>query len=148
MSGELKQCLSKSKVGGFSLIELLIVLVIIGLLAAAVGPSLYKRIQPAKQTMTRDQIQSFMVALDNYFIDTGHYPSAQQGLAVLRDDSQDIKGWDGPYLQKEIPKDPWGHQYIYRTPGRNGAYEIVSYGEDGIEGGEDENQDINSWQSQ
>lgn len=147
MNGKFIQRLSRGKVSGFSLIELLIVMVIIGLLAAAVGPSLYKRIKPAKQTMTRDQIQSFMVALDNYFIDIGHYPSTQQGLAVLRDNSRDIKGWDGPYLQKEIPKDPWENPYTYRSPGRNGAYEIVSYGEDGLAGGDDENQDINSWQS-
>ena len=147
MNGKLIHQFSPRSLNGFSLIELLIVLVIIGLLAAAVGPSLYKRVKPAKQTMTRDQIQNFMVALDNYFIDTGHYPSAQQGLDVLRNNPQGIKGWDGPYLQKEIPKDPWGHRYIYRSPGRNGAYEIVSFGKDGVEGGEDEDQDINSWES-
>ena len=147
MNGKLMLNLSQNKSNGFSLMELLIVLVIIGLLAAAVGPSLYKRIKPAKQTMTRDQIQSFMVALDSYFIDTGHYPTVQQGFAVLRDNTQDIKKWDGPYLKKEIPKDPWGNSYVYRSPGRNGAYEIVSYGEDGVEGGDGENQDINSWES-
>lgn len=138
---------SSARAAGFSLIELLIVLVIIGLLAAAVGPSLYKRIKPAKQTVTRDQIQSFMLALDNFFIDTGQYPTAQQGLAALRDNTQNIKGWDGPYLLKEIPKDPWGNRYVYRTPGRNGGYEMVSYGKDGVAGGTDENQDINSWES-
>lgn len=148
MNGESMQRVLRGTVSGFSLIELLIVLVIVGLLAAAVGPSLYKRISPAKQTVTRDQIQNFMVALDNYFIDTGDYPSAQQGLAVLRDNSRDIKGWDGPYLQKEIPKDPWGNDYVYRVPGRNGAYEIISFGKDGVQGGEGEDQDINSWQSQ
>lgn len=148
MNGESMQRVLRGTVSGFSLIELLIVLVIVGLLAAAVGPSLYKRISPAKQTATRDQIQNFMVALDNYFIDTGDYPSAQQGLAVLRDNSRDIKGWDGPYLQKEIPKDPWGNDYVYRVPGRNGAYEIISFGKDGVQGGEGEDQDINSWQSQ
>jgi general secretion pathway protein G len=147
MNGKLILKLSQNRSSGFSLMELLIVLVIIGLLAAAVGPSLYKRIKPAKQTMVRDQIQSFMVALDSYFIDTGHYPTVQQGFAVLRDNARDIKNWDGPYLKKEIPNDPWGNNYVYRAPGRNGAYEIVSYGEDGVEGGDGGNQDINSWES-
>lgn len=137
-----------SKTHGFSLIELLIVMVIIGLLAAAVGPSLYKRISPAKQTMTRDQMQSFMVALDSYFIDTGRYPSTQQGLSVLRKNAGDIKGWDGPYLLKDLPLDAWGNAFVYRSPGRNGPFEIVSYGEDGLQGGEGDNRDINSWQSQ
>lgn len=153
MNGNLNQLKSCKKIcvdknNGFSLIELLIVMVIIGLLAAAVGPSLYKRISPAKQTMSRDQIQSFMVALDNYFIDTGRYPSTQQGLSVLRINSGDIKGWDGPYLLKDLPVDAWGNHFVYRSPGRNGAYEIISYGEDGQQGGKDDNRDINSWEAQ
>ncbi|MFP4610490.1 MAG: type II secretion system major pseudopilin GspG [Thiohalophilus sp.] len=132
---------------GFSLMELLIVMVILGLIAASVGPTLYKRIGPAKQTAARDQIQSFTTALDNFFIDVGRYPTTQEGLEVLRKKPEGNDKWDGPYLKKEIPGDPWGNDYIYRAPGRSGGYEITSYGADGAEGGEGENRDINSWES-
>lgn len=132
----------------FSLMELLVVLVILGLLAAAVGPTLYKRINPAKQTAARDQIQSFLTALDSYFIDVGRYPSSQQGLLALRKKPEGTKNWDGPYLKKEIPNDPWDNAYKYQAPGRNGGYEIISFGADGVEGGEEVNHDIASWESE
>jgi general secretion pathway protein G len=133
---------------GFSLMELLIVMVILGLIAASVAPTLYKRIAPAKQTSARDQLQSFSTALDNYFIDVGRYPTTQQGLDVLRKKPEGLEKWNGPYLKKEIPNDPWGNAYVYRAPGRSGGYEITSYGADGTEGGEGENRDINSWESE
>lgn len=132
---------------GFSLMELLIVMVILGLIAASVGPTLYKRIAPAKQTAARDQIQSFSTALDNFFIDAGRYPTTQEGLAALRKKPEGAAKWEGPYLKKEIPNDPWGNAYVYKAPGRSGGYEITSYGADGAEGGEEENRDINSWES-
>lgn len=135
-----------SRISGFTLMELLIVLVILGLLAAFVAPSLYQRVKPAKETMARGQIQSFMTALDNYFIDIQSYPSTMQGLQALRKSPQNTPKWQGPYLNKEIPLDPWGNPYIYRSPGRNGGYEIVSLGMDGIEGGEGDNSDIKSWE--
>lgn len=125
--------------------ELLIVLVIIGLLAAAVGPTLYKRVKQAKQTAASDQIQSFITALDNYFIDVGEYPDNHQGLLALRNNLSGNNRWDGPYMNKEIPLDPWNNPYVYRSPGRSGGYEIMSYGADGVEGGDNENQDITSW---
>lgn len=131
---------------GFTLMELLVVLVIIGLLAALVGPSLYQRIKPAKQSAARAQIHSFMVALDNYFIDVGDYPSNQQGLEALREDSG-APGWVGPYLQMTIPTDPWSNPYFYKAPGRSGGFEIVSYGADGAEGGEGDDRDIASWEA-
>jgi general secretion pathway protein G len=133
---------------GFTLTELLIVLVIIGLLAALVGPVLYQRINPAKQSVARAQIENFMIALDAYFLDMGHFPKTEQGLATLRVRPDGESKWNGPYLKKDIPSDPWGHPFIYHAPGRNGGYEIVSYGADGKEGGENENQDINSWEGQ
>lgn len=133
------------KAMGFSLMELLIVLVIIGLLAAAVGPTLYKRVKQAKQTAAQDQIQSFSTALDSYFIDLGEYPDNSQGLQSLRENLSNKSNWDGPYMNKEIPLDPWNNPYIYRSPGRSGGYEIVSLGADGREGGEGENQDVTSW---
>ncbi len=130
------------------MMELLIVLVIIGLLAALVGPILFQRINPAKQSVARAQMENFMTALDNYFIDNGQFPNAQQGLSVLRTKPEGSEKWNGPYLKKDIPKDPWGNPYQYRSPGRNGGYEIASLGADGKEGGEGENADINSWEGE
>ena len=138
----------KRNQAGFTLTELLVVLVIIGLLAALVGPVLYQRINPAKQSVAQAQISGFMTALDSYFVDTGQYPTTQQGLLVLRNKPDGIAKWKGPYLLKEIPLDPWGNPYQYRSPGRNGGYEIVSLGADGKEGGENEYSDVTSWQSQ
>lgn len=132
---------------GFTLTELLVVLVIIGLLAALVGPVLYQRINPAKQSVARAQIENFMSALDSYFLDTGKFPTPQQGLAALRVRQEGDAKWNGPYLKKDIPADPWGNPFVFRTPGRNGGYEIISFGADGKEGGEGDNADINSWES-
>lgn len=127
--------------------ELLIVLVIIGLLAALVGPALYQRIAPAKESAARAQMENFMTSLDNYFVDTGRFPTPQQGLQALRMQPDGESRWRGPYLKKDVPKDPWGNAYVYRSPGRNGGYEIASLGADGREGGDGENADINSWET-
>lgn len=132
---------------GFTLTELLVVLVIIGLLAALVGPVLYQRINPAKESVARAQIENFMSALDSYYLDIGKFPTQQQGLVALRTRQEAESKWNGPYLKKDIPADPWGNPFIYHTPGRNGGYEIISYGADGKEGGEGDNADINSWES-
>jgi general secretion pathway protein G len=137
----------KARHRGFTLIELLVVLVIIGLLAALVGPTLYQRINPAKESAARAQIENFSTALDGYLVDVGRYPSTQDGLKALRAKPEGAEKWKGPYLKKEIPLDPWGQAYVYREPGRSGGYEIVSYGADGREGGEGENADIASWQA-
>lgn len=134
-------------VAGFTMMELLIVLVIIGLLAALVGPTLYKRIKPAKQAVAQAQLQNFMTAMDGFFVDVGRYPHTHEGLAVLRERPERDQGWDGPYLSREIPLDPWGAAFQYISPGRSGGYEIYSYGADGREGGEGEDQDITSWGS-
>lgn len=133
---------------GFTMMELLIVLVILGLLAALVGPTLFQRINPAKQSVARTQIENFMTALDSYFVDTGTFPTTQEGLAALRAKPSNASKWNGPYLKKDIPHDPWGNPFQYRAPGRNGGYEISSLGADGKEGGEDENADVNSWEAQ
>ena len=132
---------------GFTLTELLVVLVIIGLLAALVGPVLYQRINPAKQSVAHAQIENFMSALDSYFLDIGKFPTQHQGLTALRVRQEGESKWNGPYLKKDIPTDPWGNPFVYRTPGRNGGYEIISYGADGKEGGEGDNVDINSWEA-
>lgn len=132
---------------GFTLTELLVVLVIIGLLAALVGPVLYQRINPAKQSVARAQIENFMDSLDTYYLDVGKFPTSQQGLIALRLRQEGDSKWSGPYLKKDIPPDPWGNQFVYRSPGRNGGYEVISYGADGKEGGEGDNADITSWES-
>ncbi len=132
---------------GFTLMELLLVLVIIGLLAALVGPTIYQRIRPAKQSAARAQIENFGSALDSFYVDVERYPSDQEGLDALRNRPSGANNWNGPYLKKELPKDPWGNPYVYRSPGRNGGYEITSYGGDGREGGDGENADVNSWES-
>jgi general secretion pathway protein G len=130
---------------GFTLVELLVVLVILGLLAALVGPTLVEHLKPAKGTAAAAQIDEFMSALDSYYIDAGRYPSGEEGFQALREKPVSAKAWKGPYLKKEIPLDPWGNPYLYRSPGRNGGYEILSFGADGKEGGEGENADVTSW---
>jgi general secretion pathway protein G len=142
---QVKHQLLSSK--GFTLTELLVVLVIIGLLASLVGPVLYQRINPAKQSVARAQIENFMTAFDAYYLDIGKFPSQQQGLAALRSRQDGEAKWNGPYLKKDIPTDPWGNPFVYRLPGRNGGYEVVSYGADGKEGGDSDNADVNSWES-
>lgn len=134
-----------AKAGGFTLMELLVVLVIVGLLAALVGPTLYKRINPAKSSIAQAQIENFSKALDAYFVDVGSFPTTQQGLDVLRVAPSAAVNWQGPYLKKEIPNDPWGKKYIYRSPGRSGGFEIISYGADGVEGGQGDSKDVTSW---
>ena len=141
----IKYALKKQQ--GFSLMELLVVLVIIGLLASLVGPTLYKRIKPAKQSVARAQIENYSNALDQFFIDVGRYPTSKETLSVLRKKIGVIKKWNGPYLKKDLPNDPWGNKYNYLSPGKNGPFDITSYGADGKKGGKSENQDINSWEN-
>jgi len=130
---------------GFTLMELLVVLTIVGLLAALAAPSLYKRLGTAKHSTAKAQIEDFSTALDNYFIDVGRYPTPQEGLNALFTAPSGVKKWNGPYLKKQIPADPWDRPYIYHSPGKHGAYEIISYGGDGRAGGEGEDSDINNW---
>ncbi|MCU7804212.1 MAG: type II secretion system major pseudopilin GspG [Candidatus Thiodiazotropha sp. (ex Lucinoma borealis)] len=132
---------------GFTLIELLVVLLIIGLLAGLAGPALYNKIKPARHSAAKAQLQNFMNALENYAIDVGDYPDRQQGLQALRIKPAGATGWLGPYINKEIPNDPWGTPYQYHVPGRNGGYEILSFGADKQEGGDGEARDVLSWES-
>ena len=130
---------------GFTLIELLIVMVIIGLLAALVGPRMFGKVGKSKQKAAKAQISLFETALDTYRLDVGKYPLGEQGLQALRAKQDEVEKWDGPYLPKDIPLDPWGHPYIYRSPGEHGDYDIISYGADGRPGGDGEDADIVSW---
>lgn len=129
---------------GFTLIELLIVMIILGLLAALVGPKMFQKVGSSKQKAAKAQISLFGTALDAYRLDLGGYPPSQLGLEGLRKNpGNDL--WDGPYLSKDIPLDPWGHPYVYRAPGEHGDYDLFSMGADGQEGGDGENTDIVSW---
>jgi general secretion pathway protein G len=132
--------------GGFSLIELLVVLVILGLLAGLVGPRVMKYLGGAKTDSAKLQIEDLGAALDLYRLEVGSYPTTDQGLDALVNEPEGIAGWNGPYLKKSfVPPDPWGNDYEYRFPGEHGEYDIVSYGADGQPGGEGESGDVVSW---
>jgi len=132
---------------GFTLVELLIVMIILGLLAALVAPRMFGKVGKSKQKAAQSQIALFETAIDTYRLDIGKFPGTDQGLMALRVKPEGEEKWDGPYLPKEIPLDPWGHPYEYRYPGEHGDYDILSYGADGQPGGEEENADIVNWKS-
>ena len=132
---------------GFTLVELLVVMVILGLLVALVAPNYIGRVDSAKRDAARAQIENLGAALDMFRLDVGRYPNSQEGLTALRQRPAGLDRWDGPYLKKDVPKDPWGTQYIYRSPGEREAYDLVSHGADGVAGGNEEGADINSWES-
>jgi general secretion pathway protein G len=131
---------------GFTLLELLVVMVIIGLLVGYVAPMYFKQVGKSEVKVARAQIESFGKALDQYRLDTGHYPTTEQGLQALVVKPADEPKWDGPYLKKGIPQDPWGNAYTYKRPGVKGEYDIVSFGKDGVPGGIGEDADIGSWE--
>jgi general secretion pathway protein G len=128
--------------GGFTLLELLVVMVIIGLLAGLVGPKFFAQIGKSETQVARAQIDSLEKALDQYRIDTGHYPNAIQGLAALVGKPEDEPRWAGAYLKRDVPQDPWGRPYIYRTPGAKGEFELLTLGRDGQPGGSGDAQDV------
>jgi general secretion pathway protein G len=134
---------------GVTLIEMLVVVVIIGLFAALVGPALWKNADKARVTAARSQIINFMTALGSYKLDTGTFPTTEQGLQALRVKPQEANQWAGPYMPQDIPKDPWQHDYVYKYPGEHGDEpDIISYGLDGQPGGEGLAADIDSWKNQ
>lgn len=137
--------------GGFTLIELMVVIVILGILAGLIVPRIMSRPGEAKQMKAKIQIQSLETALKLYKLDNGNYPSTEQGLLALVEPPETgaiPKNWKtGGYLEKgRVPKDPWGNEFIYLSPGVNGEYDIISYGADGVPDGEEENKDINNWE--
>jgi general secretion pathway protein G len=130
---------------GFTLIELLVVIIVLGLLVGLVGPRLFGRVGQSKQAAARAQIELFGAALDQYRLDVGSYPTGAQGLDALQR-NPNVANWNGPYLKKAVPKDPWGNPYKYRCcPGQYGEYDLWSEGADGAPGGEGENADVTSW---
>lgn len=134
---------------GFTLIEIIVVIAVVAILASLVSPMVFRNVSDAKQTTARAQIEIFVLALDAFRLDNDRYPSTEEGLAVLRTAPADssLTRWRGPYLRKEVPRDPWGRPYFYESPGTENpsSYDLASLGRDGKVGGEDEDADIQSW---
>lgn len=130
---------------GFTLLELLVVIVIIGLLAGLVAPRYFDQVGKSNAKIARAQIDSLEKALDQYRLDVGGYPTTEQGLAALNERPQNAAKWAGPYLKKAVPPDPWGARYLYKSPGDHGDYDLSSLGKDGQPGGTDEAADVVSW---
>ncbi len=146
MNKKLKQ--KKKTDHGFTLIEIMVVIIIIGILAAFVGPKMFKNVSTAKLTAASAQIEMLGTALDSFRLDTGRYPTTSEGLEALVTPVAGTEEWNGPYLKKrDIPLDPWKSPYRYESPGNFGDYDLYSYGKDKAEGGEGENRDIASWKS-
>ena len=131
---------------GFTLIELLVVVVIIGLLAGLVAPRYFGQVGKSNVSIARAQIDSLGKALDTYRLDIGAYPTTEQGLQALITKPDGVDRWAGPYLQKQVPPDPWARPYHYKAPGDHGDYDLYSYGADGQPGGSGENIDVNNWE--
>lgn len=138
---------AKANEVGFTLLELLVVVVIIGLLAAFVAPKYFSQIGKSQTQVAKAQIDGFDKALDQYRLDVGHYPSLDQGLNVLFVKPANEPQWRGPYLKKAVPLDPWGKPYIYKIPGSDPSreFDLISYGKDGKPGGTDDDADVTNW---
>ncbi|MCP4155468.1 MAG: type II secretion system major pseudopilin GspG [bacterium] len=131
---------------GFTLIEIIIVVIIMSLIATLIVPRLFKKVEKSKQKIAKTQIIMLENAIKMFKLDTGRYPSKKEGLTAMLEKPAKVSNWDGPYLEKGLPKDPWGKDYIYDFPGKNYTFEITSFGADGQKGGEGENEDITNWE--
>jgi general secretion pathway protein G len=129
---------------GFTLLELLVVVTIIALLVGYVAPRFFGQVGKSEITTAKAQIDALEKAVDQYRLDTGHYPSTEQGLSALVNRPQSEPKWNGPYLRKDVPLDPWGKAYLYKQPGERGDYDIISLGKDGQPGGTGESADISN----
>ncbi len=139
--------MNKNKSGGFSLVELLVVLAILGMIIGLVGPRVMKHLGSAKSDTTKIQIEDLGAALDLFYLENGRYPSSQEGMSALVVKPGSLDNWNGPYLKKTIiPRDSWGNEYHYQSPGEHGEYDLYSYGADNQPGGEKNDRDINSWE--
>lgn len=130
---------------GFTLLELLVVMVIIGLLAGLVAPRYFGQLGKSNTKVAKAQISALEQALDQFRLDVGRYPTSEEGLESLNRAPADLEGWSGPYLKKGIPPDPWGRAYLYQQPGTNAELDLYSYGKDGRAGGTGENADVVNW---
>jgi general secretion pathway protein G len=133
------------KIRGFTLLELLVVMVIIGMLAGFVAPRFFAQIGKSETKVARAQLDALEKALDQYRLDVGGYPSSEQGLVALMERPAGLARWSGPYLKKTVPQDPWGRPYVYKSPGEHGEFDLLSYGKDGQPGGSGEAEDITNW---
>lgn len=141
-----RQIARQHRQAGFTLLELLIVVIILGLLATLVGPRLFSVFDKAKRQVAKTQIEKFAAGLDLFRLDIGRYPTTDEGLEALVNPPEDLERWNGPYMEKGVPKDPWDRKYVYISPGEHGAYDLISLGLDGEPGGDGEDADITSWQ--
>lgn len=130
---------------GFTLLELLVVMVIIGLLAGYVGPKYFAQLGKSETKAAKAQVEALAKALDTYRLDMGHYPTTEQGLAALISSPSGEPKWHGPYLAKNVPSDPWGRSYQYKYPGEHGDYDVWTLGNDGQAGGVDADTDVGNW---
>ena len=137
--------IARVRTHGFTLLELLVVMVIIGLLAGYVGPKYFSQVGKSEVKATKAQINALEKALDQYRLDTGYYPTTEQGLNALLAKPANEPKWQGPYLAKALPPDPWGNPYQYRQPGEHGEFDLWSFGKDGQPGGAAEAADITNW---
>ena len=129
---------------GFTLLELLVVIVIIGLLAAYVGPKYFAQLGKSEVAVAKAQIDAFEKALDTFRLDVGRYPTTEEGLAALMTKPDTATKWNGPYLRRQLPNDPWGHAYHYKSPGTKSDFEVLSFGRDGQPGGSGDDADISN----
>lgn len=142
----MNECRQLNVQKGFSLLELLVVLVIIGLLAGIVGPSLFKNIGKSEITTAKAQVDSLGKAIDTFRLDNGRFPSPEEGLRALVQRPEGLPDWNGPYLKKAVPLDPWGQPYQYQTPGQRSAdYDLYSFGPDRAAGGSGKDADLGNW---
>jgi general secretion pathway protein G len=140
-----RSCLGRSRAVGFTLLELLVVMVIIGLLAGLVAPRYFAQVGKSNTKIARAQINSLEQALDQFRLDVGRYPNTEEGLEALNSAPANVDGWSGPYLKKGIPLDPWGQPYLYQQPGTNSEMDLYSYGKDERPGGTGEGADVVNW---
>ncbi|MDI3324151.1 type II secretion system major pseudopilin GspG [Pontibacterium granulatum] len=142
-----EQSITQGRQKGFTLLEILVVLVILGLLASLVGPQVFKQLESSKSKTAALQIQELSAALDLYRLEVGSYPSTSEGLNALLEAPSSASNWNGPYLKKKVIRDdPWGMAYQYKSPGDHGDFDLYSYGADKKEGGEGDDRDVVSWE--
>ena len=146
MSRALRRRGGRCRSRGFTLMELLVVLAILGLLISLVGPQVLNQLGGAKTKTARIQIRDLEQALEMYKLDVGHYPSTREGLAALVEKPANAAGWNGPYLKSDVPQDPWRQDYHYKYPGERGEVDIFTYGQNGAPGGDGEDADVGNWQ--